>query len=99
MRARIAQVAEMFGLNGEIVSINPVSNGHINSTYDVVMCTAGEEHRYIFQKLNIYVFKNPKRIMGNIGRITAHISSKLEERGESQDHVMHFYKTPAGKNY
>ena len=99
MKARIAQVAEMFGLNGEILSVTPVSNGHINSTYDVMMCLGGEEHRLIFQKLNIYVFKNPKRIMGNIGRITAHIASKLEEQGKSQDHVMHFYKTPAGKNY
>ena len=99
MKARIAQVAEMFGLDGEIVNITTINNGHINSTYDVTMNLNGEERRLVFQKLNIYVFKNPKRIMGNIGRITAHIASKLEERGESQDHVMHFYKTPTGRNY
>ena len=96
---RITHVASQFGLEGEVREINVVTHGNINSTYDVTICHNGEDHRYIFQKLNIFVFKNPKRIMGNIRRITEHISAKLEEKGQSQDHVMHFYKTPEGRNY
>lgn len=99
MKEKIARVAGHFGLEGEVRDVAVVSNGNINCTYDVTIRNYGEEHRYIFQKLNIFVFKNPKRIMGNIRRITEHISSKLEEKGESQDHVMHFYKTAEGKNY
>ena len=99
MKERIAHVAAQFGLEGEVRDVNVVTHGNINCTYDVTIRNYEEEHRYIFQKLNIFVFKNPKRIMGNIRRITEHISAKLEERGESQDHVMHFYKTPEGKNY
>ena len=99
MKDKICEIANHFGLEGEVQSVDVVSNGHINSTYDVTIQYNGENHRYIFQKLNIFVFKNPKKIMGNIARITKHISSKLEEVGESQDRVMHFYKTPAGKNY
>ncbi len=99
MKDRIIQMAEYFGLNGEVRDVSVVSNGHINSTYDVTIHMDGEDRRFVFQKLNIFVFKNPKRIMGNIARITSHISDKLADMGESQDRVMHFHKTPAGKNY
>ena len=99
MKGRITQIATYFGLEGEVSEVSVVSNGHINSTFDVTITNNGVDHRYIFQKLNIFVFKNPKRIMGNIARITKHISHKLEEEGGSQDRVMHFYKTPSGKNY
>ena len=82
MKDKICELATYFGLEGQVESVDVVSNGHINSTYDVMMSHNGENHRYIFQKLNIFVFKNPKKIMGNIARITNHISDKLAEMGE-----------------
>lgn len=45
----------------EILSINPIENGLINSTYLVET----PDNKYILQKLNIQIFKNPKGIQNN----------------------------------
>ncbi len=93
------ELAKMFCLEGEIKSVTTVSHGNINGTYDVLMEYNGEERRYIFQKINIFVFKNPKQIMSNIEKITTHIANKLEAEGKSRDLVMHFAHRANGKNY
>ncbi len=99
MKAKFEELAKIFMIKGEITSIETISNGNINSTYDVTVNDGGVEHRYVFQKLNIFVFKSPKRIMSNIEKITSHIAEKLEEAGKSRDYVMHFAHTERGKNY
>lgn len=94
------ELARLFQLPGVIQSINVVGNGNINGTYDVVMREEdGKESRYIFQKVNLFVFKSPKQIMSNIQKITTHIANKLESEGQSRDKVMHFYQREDGKNY
>ncbi len=99
MQAKFEELAKIFGLHGEIVSIDRIGNGNVNQTFDVILSHAGKETRYVFQKINIFVFKNPKQIMKNIESITSHISKKLEESGQSRDLVMHFAHTKEGKNY
>ncbi len=96
---KFSELADVFSLGGEVVSFEKIGNGNINQTYDVVLSSAGKEKRYVFQKINIFVFKNPKMIMQNIEMITKHISNKLLEKGESPDSVMHFAYTKEGKNY
>ena len=99
MRDKFTSLAEIFNIPGEILTIDQIGNGNINQTYDVVITHKGKETRYVFQKVNIFVFKNPKMIMKNIEQITAHIADKLEMMGKSRDCVMHFMHTGNGKNY
>ncbi|MBQ9086882.1 MAG: aminoglycoside phosphotransferase family protein [Clostridia bacterium] len=99
MRKQFIELAHIFQIPGEIRSIDVISNGNINTTYDVTICDGGTDRRYVFQKVNIFVFKNPKRIMKNIEMITTHVANKLEAEGKSRDLVMHFAHTAAGKNY
>ena len=96
---QIAELASLFGLKGKVKSIEVVNYGHINGTYYVDMDDGGIVTRYVFQKLNIYVFKNPKQIMSNIEKITTHIAKKLEAEGKSRDCVLHFAHCQNGKNY
>ena len=98
-RTTFTELAEIFGLPGEIARFEQIGNGNINFSYDVTLVENGEEKRYVFQKLNIYVFKNPKRIMQNIDKITTHIGEKLDEAGKSRDCVMHFVRRENGMNY
>lgn len=93
-----SELSEVFGL-GSVKSYDVISNGNINVTYDVTVTNNGIDKRYVFQKLNIYVFKSPKKIMQNIEKITSHISEKLEAEGKSRDNVMHFAHAADGKNY
>ena len=99
MKDKFTELAHIFSLDGEITDYSVISNGNINATYDVTMNMNGESRRFVFQKLNIFVFKNPKRIMKNIAQITSHIADKLELEGKSRDCVMHFAMTQNGKNY
>ena len=99
MKENFELIAKIFEIDGEIISIEPISNGIINQTYDVKILEENTERRYVFQRLNIFVFKNPKRIMQNIEKITTHISAKLEDAGKSRDCVMHFAHRANGKNY
>ena len=99
MKQKFSALAQAFCLPGVITDYKVISNGNINATYDVTMAADGKERRFVFQKLNIFVFKSPKRIMKNIEKITSHIADKLEAKGESRDHVMHFAHTAEGKNY
>ena len=94
-----AEISEIFGLGSNVVSAQVITNGNINTTYDVTVNIDGEDKRFVFQKINIFVFKNPKRIMQNIENITSHIARKLEAEGKSRDNVMHFVHSDDGRNY
>lgn len=95
----LREVADAFNLNGEILGAEIIPNGHINNTYDVTLLHNGEARRFVFQKINIFVFKNPKKIMENIELVTRHVDAKLLDAGKSRDEGMHFLYTPEGKNY
>lgn len=99
MKEQFTSLAKTFNIAGEIKEYSVISNGNINQTYDVTVINGDEEKRYVFQRLNIFVFKNPKRIMQNIEKITSHIAKKLEYAGKSRDCVMHFAHRADGKNY
>ena len=64
--------AEAFALDGEIVSIEPYGEGHIN----VTMLVTTTKKRYIMQKMNTKVFTDPDSLMENICGVTQHLSSK-----------------------
>lgn len=99
MKTKFAEIAEIFQIKGDIVAIEQIGNGNVNQTYDVYIENDGIKTRYVFQKVNIFVFKNPKKIMKNIELITSHISNKLDACGECRDCVMHFAHRENGKNY
>ena len=54
MRTKFEELSKIFQLEGEIESIELISNGNINQTYDVVIRNNGVDSRYVFQKVNIF---------------------------------------------
>lgn len=93
------KIAKEFGLFGTIESIDLISNGNINSTFEVKINNDGNIQKYVFQKMNVFVFKNPKQIMDNIERITSHIKRKIIAEGSDPDGVMQFLHSKDGNNY
>lgn len=55
----------------DIINIESISNGKINNTYKITTNTK----KYIFQKINNDVFKNPNDVMDNIENVTNHIKN------------------------
>ncbi|HBG41602.1 MAG TPA: aminoglycoside phosphotransferase [Porphyromonadaceae bacterium] len=59
------------------VEIKPLGAGHINDSFKVKT----SDNEYVLQRINHSIFKNVAQLQDNIRRVTAHIRTKLEERG------------------
>ena len=71
------EICKQFAIDGEIVSIAPYGEGHINSTFLVE--TAAK--KYILQKVNSVVFKNPVQVVENICLVTEFLRKKIASEG------------------
>ena len=59
-------ITKQFCLYGDLVSVAPYGNGHINDTFEVIFDQAGCRVRYILQRINTNVFRDPVNLMENI---------------------------------
>lgn len=70
-------VINAFQFQGEFIYIEPFGCGHINSTYAVYFKNLTTPPvRYILQKINTTIFKNPDELMQNIDGVTSHLRKK-----------------------
>lgn len=79
-----------FQLEGIPVECKVFGHGHINFTLRVKTDTGAE---YVLQQINTYVFKDPVRLMNNVGSVTAY----LRERVQDPRAALHFLPTKDGK--
>jgi hypothetical protein len=73
----IKSISESFQIQGHLLSAEPYGSGHINDTYCAAYDQGGATVRYIHQRINHEVFKNPVSLMENIQRVTTHLHAKL----------------------
>lgn len=86
------KILNFFQLDGRIVSVQPYGNGHINDTFLVIL----KEHetdsmrregiqpcekRYILQRMNDGIFRNPAELMENVVNVTSFLRRKIEKQG------------------
>ncbi|UCG48036.1 MAG: aminoglycoside phosphotransferase family protein [Phycisphaerales bacterium] len=74
----VRQIIRQFRIEGRPARIEPLTCGHINDTYVVVAETDGGIVRYILQRINDAVFRDPVSLMENVVRVTEHIRSRME---------------------
>ncbi|WP_309399431.1 phosphotransferase enzyme family protein [Cerasicoccus maritimus] len=75
--ADLSSIAELFNMRADYVACTPYGSGHINDTYCAEYDQAGHRLRYIHQRINKSIFKNPEALMENIQRVTDHNQSTL----------------------
>ncbi len=75
------QICDIYQLNGRLKSVTRLKRGHINDTFRVDLDVDGKEKSYLFQKVNVFVFKNPELIVKNVREVTAHMRRKLDVLG------------------
>jgi aminoglycoside phosphotransferase (APT) family kinase protein len=78
----LQHISKQFQIYGEILHAETVKIGHINETYSATYDQGGMRVRYIHQKINRNVFKNPVTLMKNVMRVTTHVRNKLESQNE-----------------
>jgi Phosphotransferase enzyme family. len=77
---QLQEISKKFQIYGEILHAETLKIGHINETYSATYSQGGTRVRYIHQKINRNVFKNPEAVMKNVMRVTSHIRKKLETK-------------------
>jgi Ser/Thr protein kinase RdoA (MazF antagonist) len=73
----IGAVARQFQIGGQFVGATPYGSGHINDSYCATFYQADMRMRYILQRINQTIFKDPVALMENIQRVTSHLASKM----------------------
>jgi len=67
-----------FNFEGVFIDAIPYGFGHINDTYAITFKNVdATTHRYILQRINSTIFKDPEALMENIERVTTHIKKKI----------------------
>ncbi len=70
-------IAPHLQIEGKLLQAAAYGNGHINDTYCLVFEQGVANVRYIFQRINHNIFKNPVALMLNVHRVTSHLGNKL----------------------
>lgn len=74
MGDNLQEIISKFDLHA---TAEPYGNGHINDTY----VTGAIWPRFILQRINHNVFKNPEQVMSNIVAVTEHLRKKIIQSG------------------
>jgi len=84
----VRAMARQFPIDGTFVTAAPYGSGHINDTYCVVFDRPDAPVRYIFQRINHNIFKDPVALMENIQRVTAHLGKKSAKQPDRERRVL-----------
>jgi Ser/Thr protein kinase RdoA (MazF antagonist) len=101
MQHDIKSIARLFDMRADFVHAHPYGSGHINDTYCAWYDASGQRIRYIHQRINHNVFKNPVQLMENVDRVTRHSLQLLLHQDHPEAHRRTLTCVPAidGKPY
>lgn len=70
----IKNIAKNFTFKGKLIKAEPYGFGHINDTFAVTFEKEDKrKHRYILQRINHNIFKEPELLMKNIESVTKYL--------------------------
>jgi len=81
--SELKKICEQFDINGKLDNIYCHGSGNINKTFIATYeMNNGEIKKFIFQKINTMVFKEPYKLMKNIENVTKFIEMKTQFCGD-----------------
>jgi hypothetical protein len=95
----VRAVARQFQICGQFRSAEPYGSGHINDTYCAVFDQAGTTTRYILQRINHGIFRQPMALMENIQRVTVHVAAKMHNEPDCSRRVLTLIPARSGLCY
>ena len=94
----IKEIIQKFNIEGELISLEPNHSGNINNTYVATFLREdGTQRKYLVQKINTTVFKEPYQLMKNIDSITSYLKRQMIKNGDTEHKVLEIVKTNEGK--
>ncbi len=99
-RTGAKKALEQFAIDGSVKEIRPYGNGHINDTFLAVFQSGDGEKRYILQRMNHNIFKNPPLLMENVVGVTDYLRKAILAQGGDPDReTLNVVRTLEGKSY
>jgi len=97
----IEEIANEFAIAGEFIEGEEIDSGHINSTHMASFKKSdGRVGRYIFQRINEQVFKDPLAVMRNVEMVTRHINWKvMRVKRDQGGQTLNLYPARGGRFY
>lgn len=94
-------LAAEFALLGDYADAKPYGSGHINDTYCLTLNQGGRPMRYLLQRINHAIFKDPDGLMRNVERVCAHAQAKLRQAGapDASRRALTLVPTRSGKGW
>lgn len=97
---KIEEVIEAIDFKGTYINYLRYGNGHINDTFLVYFQQDGEKVKYILQRMNHDIFKNPEQLMKNVCSVTAFLREKIRRNhGDINRETMNVINTKTGEPY
>lgn len=98
--ANVSQAIKEFCFVGSLVDFRSFGNGHINDTYLVRFRDGGKTRKYILQRINSGVFKEPEKVMDNIIGVTEFLRERIiKNGGDPERETLTVIKTKNNKGY
>ncbi|MFD2157430.1 phosphotransferase enzyme family protein [Rubritalea tangerina] len=101
LHSTIEEISHEFAIAGDFVEGHEINSGHINTTYlATYRRESGEIRRYILQRINEQVFKDPLAVMHNVECVTRHINWKvLRVKRDLGGQTLNLYPARGGRFY
>jgi len=99
--AKIEEAISQMDYQGTPVEYYRYGNGHINDTF-VVVCRLNNNAtvKYLLQRINHEVFKNPEQLMSNIVSITSFLRGKIiKNGGDPERETLNIVPLRDGRSY
>jgi Ser/Thr protein kinase RdoA (MazF antagonist) len=78
----LAEIGALFQIDGNYLSCERYHGGHINDTYFATYDCGGRKCRFVHQRINAVVFRDPQALTQNIAAVTHHVRQKMSALGE-----------------
>lgn len=97
---KIQEALEHMDFEGSVTAHIRYGHGHINDTFYVRTMAEDGEHRYILQRMNQEVFKDPVSLMKNIVGVTSFLREQIiKEGGDPLRETLNVVPTKTGEEY
>ncbi len=92
-------IVRAFAIPGDFRGAAPYGSGHINDTYAAVLDQSGAPIRYILQRINHKIFRQPENLMENIQRVTDHLGAKVAALPDASRRRLTLVPTREGRSF
>ena len=92
----VREICSLFKVGGKYLGCKSIHTGNINFTYEVRFKEDGEEKKYVIQRINKNVFKNPPELMDNYVSVTEFLKKIIIKNGVM---IAFFISNPLSQYY